>query len=149
MIAVSVLPITANTNPTAQTGHTVSILKLLIEVGATIASATGSIWLNLRRPAMSDLLDVRAVARLLSCHKSTVWRMIRQRLFPEPLRIGPQLRRWERSAVEAWIEAVKAGQDRFDAGKLACDHVERAEAEQAIEYQEEIEAVFEEEGRAS
>jgi len=53
---------------------------------------------------MSELLDVRAVARILSCHRSSIWRWIRDEGFPKPLKLSRQARRWSRLEVESWLE---------------------------------------------
>ena len=53
---------------------------------------------------MGDLLDIRDLCALLGCHKYTIWRLIRGDTFPAPLHLGKQLRRWQRSAVEQWLE---------------------------------------------
>ena len=48
------------------------------------------------------LLDVEAVAQLLSCSTRHVYRLSDGGKMPRPLRLGT-LVRWDRSAVESWI----------------------------------------------
>ena len=54
-----------------------------------------------------QLLNRREVCYLLDIHPSTLWRLIKQGKFPSPLHVGAQLRRWERSAVEAALEQLR------------------------------------------
>lgn len=48
------------------------------------------------------LLDVRAVAALLNCSESHVWRLVDGKRLPKPLKIG-RLVRWSQSTIEHWI----------------------------------------------
>ena len=48
------------------------------------------------------LLDVQAVADVLSCSVRHVYRLSDRGKMPRPLRLGA-LVRWDRSAVESWI----------------------------------------------
>ena len=50
------------------------------------------------------MLDVRGVARLLSCSTRHVWRLADREAMPRPIRVGG-LVRWARADVEAWILA--------------------------------------------
>jgi prophage regulatory protein len=57
---------------------------------------------------MDDLLDKRAVCRLLGgsrpINPSSLWRWIKAGRFPKPIAVGPQVRRWRRSDVEATLQ---------------------------------------------
>jgi len=52
----------------------------------------------------SRLLDVRAVARLLDCSPRHVYRLSDSDRMPRPVKLG-NLVRWNRDAIEEWIEA--------------------------------------------
>ena len=58
-----------------------------------------------------DLLDRRAVCYLLGgskpIHASTLWRLVKQGKIPQPIKISVQYRRWQRSEVEAAIDAMR------------------------------------------
>jgi predicted DNA-binding transcriptional regulator AlpA len=62
---------------------------------------------------MDDLLDKRTVCRLFGGTKpidpATLYRGIRQGRYPKPIRIGPQVRRWSRSEVEAVLAQLREG----------------------------------------
>ena len=49
-----------------------------------------------------ELVDVRAVARLLSCSQRHVYRLADAGKMPKPLRLGT-LNRWSRQAIMRWI----------------------------------------------
>ena len=49
------------------------------------------------------LLDVEAVARMLGCSPRHVYRLADAGRMPAPLKLGA-LVRWNRAAIEAWIE---------------------------------------------
>jgi predicted DNA-binding transcriptional regulator AlpA len=55
-------------------------------------------------PAAAQLIDVRAVARLLDCSPRHVWRLKDAGHLPRPVRLGA-LVRWPRQAIEDWIAA--------------------------------------------
>lgn len=56
-----------------------------------------------RRPPMQpELLDVMAVATLLSCSPRHVLRMARSGRMPPPVKVG-RLRRWSCRSIELWI----------------------------------------------
>mgnify|MGYP000305921185 FL=1 len=50
-----------------------------------------------------ELLDARAVARLLNCSPRTVYRLADSGRIPSPVRLGG-LVRWSRRGLEGWIE---------------------------------------------
>lgn len=53
-----------------------------------------------------SLLNVEAVARMVSLSVRAVWRMVSTGQFPKPVRIGRSTR-WRRSDVEAWIDGLR------------------------------------------
>lgn len=67
-------------------------------VGGPIAEAES------RLDGGAELIDVRAMSRLLSCSTRHVCRLADGGRMPRPLKLGALLR-WRRAEVEAWIEA--------------------------------------------
>lgn len=53
--------------------------------------------------AMPQLLDVKAVGKMLNCSTRSVYRMADAGKMPPPLKLGA-LRRWSASAIQEWIE---------------------------------------------
>ena len=51
-----------------------------------------------------ELVDVNAVAKLLSCSSRTVLRLAADGAMPKPMKLG-NLARWSRSGVIEWIAA--------------------------------------------
>jgi len=58
------------------------------------------------------LLDVAAVAQLLTVSTRHVWRLVDRGEFPKPLSVGAKLKRWSRATVLAWIEEQTATTSR-------------------------------------
>jgi predicted DNA-binding transcriptional regulator AlpA len=55
----------------------------------------------------ADLLDRKDTCRFFgNIHPSTLWRGIKAGRYPQPIRIGPQLRRWSRSECETALQAM-------------------------------------------
>ena len=56
-------------------------------------------------PGAADVeqyLKIEDVTALLRVSKSTLWRWIREGLFPKPIHLGPKAVRWEASVLAAW-----------------------------------------------
>ena len=51
------------------------------------------------------LLRLNEVIERTALGRSTIYRLTRASLFPEPLKIGPRAVRWRESEVEAWLAA--------------------------------------------
>ena len=49
------------------------------------------------------LLHLREVQTLTSLGRSTIYRLMRAGLFPEPLKIGPRAVRWRESEIREWV----------------------------------------------
>jgi excisionase family DNA binding protein len=62
---------------------------------------------------LPELLDVVAVATLLSCSPRHVLRLAGNRRMPPAVRVG-RLRRWSRRSIEKWI--ANGGSDAVEAG---------------------------------
>ena len=60
-------------------------------------------------PPAGDLpvvfLRLRAVIRVTGLSRSTLYRLIANKQFPRPVRLGPRAVAWRRTDVEAWGEA--------------------------------------------
>lgn len=54
---------------------------------------------------MSKLLTRNEVENLTGLTRTTIYRMMREADFPEPLKIGARAVRWKESEVIAWIES--------------------------------------------
>lgn len=52
------------------------------------------------------LLDVKQVAELLNIGVSTVWTLVKEGRFPEPIRLTSRCSRWKRSDVVAWSKTL-------------------------------------------
>lgn len=52
------------------------------------------------------LLDVKQVAELLNIGASTVWALVKEGRFPEPIRLTSRCSRWKRSDVVAWSKTL-------------------------------------------
>jgi prophage regulatory protein len=56
----------------------------------------------------TEWLTVEQVAHRFSVSSATIWRWVRERRFPDPIRIGPRSTRWRRADIED-VEARLAG----------------------------------------
>ncbi len=54
------------------------------------------------------LLKLKDVIAMTSLSKSSVYRQVKARTFPIPIRLGPRAVAWDRSEIEAFIEERKA-----------------------------------------
>lgn len=57
------------------------------------------------------LLDVKQVAGLLNIGVSTVWALVKEGRFPEPIRLTSRCTRWRRSDVVAWAETLDSAKE--------------------------------------
>ena len=57
-------------------------------------------------PAVSDtavmFLRLQAVIRVTGLSRSTLYRLIADKQFPRPVRLGPRAVAWRRSDIDAW-----------------------------------------------
>ena len=51
------------------------------------------------------LLRLKEVIERTALSRSTIYRLMRDGSFPEPLKIGPRAVRWRESETEAWVAA--------------------------------------------
>lgn len=51
-----------------------------------------------------QILRLPAVLAMIGCSKPTVYKWVKQGLFPAPLKIGPKASGWLLSEIHAWIE---------------------------------------------
>ena len=54
------------------------------------------------------LIRLTEVCELLGLSRSTVYRLLSEKAFPEPVRLGPRTVRWRIDAIEAWRDAHDA-----------------------------------------
>ena len=53
----------------------------------------------------NSLLRRDAVEKLTGLSRSSIYRLMRQGLFPEPLAVGPRAVRWPETEILAWLAA--------------------------------------------
>ena len=54
---------------------------------------------------MDKLLTRPEVEKWLALSRSSVYRLMREGILPEPIRIGPRAVRWKSSEIEAYLES--------------------------------------------
>jgi len=54
-------------------------------------------------PDSASLIDIQAVAKMLSCSTRSISRLTETGKIPAPVRVG-SLKRWRKVEIEAWIE---------------------------------------------
>ncbi|MCG4260723.1 AlpA family phage regulatory protein [Acetobacter senegalensis] len=57
------------------------------------------------------LLDIKEVIKRTSLSRSTIWRRLRSRSFPQPVRLSEQCVRWRADEVDSWIRNLPARQE--------------------------------------
>ena len=62
-----------------------------------------------------EWLRVKDLSEILSMGQSTIWKMVRNKTFPEPQQITPRLTVWTRQSVQDW---VKSKTKKVDASNL-------------------------------
>ena len=55
----------------------------------------------------SELLDVKAVAKLLSCSPRTVWRLRDRGSIPPPVILARGIVRWRRATLVSWLSELE------------------------------------------
>ena len=55
----------------------------------------------------SELLDVKSVAKLLSCSPRTVWRLRDRGAIPAPIILSSGVIRWRRSTLIRWLDELQ------------------------------------------
>ena len=53
---------------------------------------------------MANLLRLSDVIEAVCLSKPTIYRLIKDRGFPQPVRIGPRAVRWRADEIDAWVE---------------------------------------------
>jgi prophage regulatory protein len=61
--------------------------------------------MNLDTPPKDQLIGIDDVQVLLGASKATIWRWAAEGIFPKPIPLSRQMRRWWRSEVNDWIAA--------------------------------------------
>lgn len=64
---------------------------------------------------MERLLTIEQVREYVPKSRTTLWRWVREGLFPEPVPVGAVGKVWLESEIEQWLETQK--QQRKTAGK--------------------------------
>jgi predicted DNA-binding transcriptional regulator AlpA len=55
----------------------------------------------------SELLDVKSVAKLLSCSPRTVWRLRDRGAIPPPIILARGIIRWRRATLLRWLDELQ------------------------------------------
>lgn len=63
------------------------------------------------QPAGLYLLDIKEVIKRTSLSRSTIWRRLKSKSFPEPVRLSEQCVRWRADEVDSWIRNLPARQE--------------------------------------
>ena len=50
-----------------------------------------------------SMMRTSEVCNTLGIHRATLWRMVKQDKFPQPMKVGKRLTRWRTEVVEEWI----------------------------------------------
>ena len=53
------------------------------------------------------LIDVRTYALLLGCSENTIWRRVRSKVLPAPIRVSSQQTRWRVGDVRRALESLE------------------------------------------
>jgi len=53
------------------------------------------------------LIDVRTYALLLGCSENTIWRRVRAKVLPAPIRVSSQQTRWRVGDVRRALESLE------------------------------------------
>jgi prophage regulatory protein len=79
----------------------------------TMMMTTTTTTNNTDVPARSDglLLTSAEVARQLAICTRTLWRLVEDGQFPQPIRLGRKLVRWRRKDVDAWVASLGQTKD--------------------------------------
>ncbi|MBS7698689.1 MULTISPECIES: helix-turn-helix domain-containing protein [unclassified Chelatococcus] len=59
----------------------------------------------------SELIDGAEVCRVLGISRSSLWRLVRDGVFPRPIALSAQTRRWRREDLAKYIDARVAERD--------------------------------------
>ena len=52
---------------------------------------------------IDQLLRAREVWKMLGISEGSLYKLLREGKFPQPIRLGGQMNRWRKSTVEQWI----------------------------------------------
>jgi predicted DNA-binding transcriptional regulator AlpA len=66
-------------------------------------------------PDEAELLDVKSVAKLLSCSQRTVWRLRDRGAIPAPIILSSGVVRWRRATLFRWLDEMQPN-DRGTSG---------------------------------
>lgn len=55
------------------------------------------------------MLDVKQAAALCNIGVSTLWKLVKEGGFPEPIRFGERCTRWRKQDVAAWACSLEPG----------------------------------------
>lgn len=67
----------------------------------------------LANQASVTLITVDEVAHMLAVSRCTVWRRVKDKNFPQPIKIGARSTRWQYEEVSTWINAKYVANDAY------------------------------------
>ena len=88
-----------------------------LSIAATTA-ATGAPAPNLKLPDTGFLRQPQVLA-FVPISKSTLWRRVQARTFPEPVKLSERVTVWRAEDIRQWIELQARGGDREGRGAVA------------------------------
>lgn len=88
-----------------------------LSIAATTA-ATGAPAPNLKLPDTGFLRQAQVLA-FVPISKSTLWRRVQARTFPEPVKLSERVTVWRAEDIRQWIELQARGDDRKVRGAVA------------------------------
>lgn len=65
------------------------------------------------RSSLPELLTIRELAKVLKLSPRSIWRLVRNRQLPSPIRIGGSIR-WRVGDVSSWINEAASPQKKPD-----------------------------------
>ena len=88
-----------------------------LSIAATTA-ATGAPAPNLKLPDTGFLRQPQVLA-FVPISKSTLWRRVQARTFPEPVKLSERVTAWRAEDIRQWIELQAHSDDREARGAVA------------------------------
>lgn len=55
---------------------------------------------------MTQLYRVKTLAKKLDMGEATIWKMVKNKIFPEPIRLGGRFTAWRSEDVQGWIDKL-------------------------------------------
>ena len=59
----------------------------------------------------AQLMNSKEVCRLAAVSPATLWRMVKARRFPQPIKLAPQVTRWRADEVAAHLDGLSEARE--------------------------------------